>query len=88
MVWKATRRQRWEGLSAQQSLMQAADDIDLLDGTLDEHIEEDMAAHAATAEAFQEWKLTSLRNQNRMLFAVVLALLAAIVSILVPLVTR
>lgn len=88
MTWKPQRRQRYEGLNPTQWGNALADDLDLLEGTLDEHIEDDMAAHATTAEAFQEWKLALLRSQNRMLFAVVLALIAALVSILVPLVTR
>lgn len=88
MTWKPQRRDRYEGLSSAQWNHALADDLDLVENVLNEHIEDDMTAHAQTAEAFQEWKLALLRSQNRQLFAVVLALLAAIVSILVPLVTR
>lgn len=88
MASKPQRRQRWVELEVKQVIPLISDDLDLQEMILEEHIEEDMTAHQATAEAFQDWKLSSLRAQNRMLFAVVLALIAAIVSILVPLVTR
>lgn len=88
MTWKPQRRGRWADLNAEQTIVQIADDMDVFDAVLHEHIEEDMSAHDTTARALEEWKLSSLRSQNRMLFAVVLALIAAIVSILVPLVTR
>ncbi len=64
-----------------------ADDADELEALLDEHQNEDESAFEAQAEAFQAWKLNSLRAQNRMMFAVVLALVSALVSILVVLAT-
>ena len=87
MTWKPQRRQRWEGLSTEQSLLQAADDLDLLDGVLEEHIEEDMAAHTATAKAMEEWRLDSYKRQNRLLITVALTLLTALISVVVTLAT-
>ena len=87
MTWKATRRARWEGLSVNQQMSQAADDLDLLDGVLDEHIEEDMAAHLATAKAMEEWRLDSYKRQNRLLITVALTLLTALISVVVTLAT-
>lgn len=81
------RRARYEGYSQEQWHRNLADDLDELEGVVDEHIEEDMAAHTLAAETFQAWKLTSLRSQNRMMFAVIVLLVTAIVSILVPLLT-
>ena len=85
---KQPRKTRWEGYAPEQMTRALADDIDELEAIIDEHIEDDMDAHEKAAEVFQEWKLSSLRSQNRMLFAVVLALISAIVAILVPLLTR
>ncbi len=84
---KVSLRQRLEGLSAEQAVLQLADECDTLDGTLDEHIEEDEQAFLTMSDAWQEWKLTSLRFQNKQLIALAFVLLTAIVSIVVALVT-
>lgn len=75
-------------MSVEQTAQQLSDDLDLIDAVMEEHIEEDMAAHRAATEAFQEWKLNSLRSQNRMMFAVILALVAALSGVIVPLLTK
>ena len=87
MSTKPRRRQRYEGMSVEQTAQQLSDDLDLIEATMDEHIDEDEAAFRAMAEAWQEWKLTSLRFQNKQLIALAFVLLTAIVSIVVALVT-
>lgn len=87
MTWKPQRRQRIEGLTTAKALEILADDLDMLDGVLDEHIEEDETAHRLTAETFTEWKLSSLTDRNRTYLMVILALLAALAGIVTPLVT-
>jgi len=84
---KPRRRQRYEGMSVEQTAQQLSDDLDLIESVMDEHLDEDEAAFAAMAEAWQEWKLTSLRFQNKQLIALAFVLLTAIVSIVVALVT-
>ncbi len=84
---KVSLRRHLEGLSAEQAILQLADELDTLDGTLDEHIEEDEQAFHTMSEAWQEWKLTSLRFQNKQLVALAFVLLTAIVSIVVALIT-
>lgn len=69
-------------------MAQIADDIDLLDGTLVEHIEEDEEAFKTMSEAFQSWQLEFLQSRNRTLLLVALALLAALAGVITPLVTR
>lgn len=88
MAWKVQRRQRLEGLTPEQAVLLLADDMDLLDGVVEEHIDEDMAAHQLTAETFTEWKLSSLTDRNRTYLMVILALLAALAGIVTPLVTN
>lgn len=80
---KPERRKRYEGFSLEQIARVLADDMDEIEAVVDEHIEEDMAAHREAARVFQEWKLTSLRSQNRMLFAGIVLLLTSLLSIIV-----
>lgn len=88
MTWKPQRRQRYEGLTLEQTAQQLSDDLDAIEAAIDEHIEEDEAAFKAIAEQWNEWKLTSLRFQNKQLIAVASILFVAIVSLVVPLVTK
>ncbi len=85
---KQPRRARYEGLTHDQAVRALADDFDELEGILDEHADEDEAAFKEQAKAIELWTLNSLRSQNRMLFAVVLALITALAGIIVPLVIR
>lgn len=82
------RRSRYDGYTHEQGVRALADDVDEIEGVLDEHIEEDAAAFASSAETFQAWKLESVRAQNRMMFAIIILLLTVIGSLVVPLVTR
>lgn len=77
---KPQRRQRYQGLTVEQAAWQLSDDLDLIEGTMEEHIEEDEQAFHLIAEQWQEWKLTSLRSQNRVQLLVIVALIAAFVS--------
>lgn len=85
---KPQRRQRYEGLSVEQTAQQLSDDLDLIEAVQQEHIQEDEEAFAAIAQQWQEWKLTSLRFQNKQLIALAFVLLTAMVSIVVALATR
>lgn len=82
------RRSRYEGYTHEQGVRALADDVDELESVVDEHIEEDAEAFARAAETFQQWKLESVRAQNRMMFAIIMLLLTVIGSLVVPLVTR
>jgi hypothetical protein len=87
MTWKPQLRQRIDGLTDRQAILLLADEQDITSGELDEHVEEDMAAHKSAADTFSEWKLSALKNQNRTQLMVILALLAALVGIITPIVT-
>lgn len=88
MTYKPRRRQRYEGMSPEQTAQQLSDDLDLIEAVMEEHVAEDEAAFAAIAEQWNEWKLTSLRFQNKQLIALASILFVAIVSLVVPLVTK
>lgn len=85
---KPQRRQRYEGLSIEQTAQQLSDDLDLIEAVMEEHVEDDEVAFARIAEQWQEWKLTSLRFQNKQLIALATVLFVAIISLIVPLVTK
>lgn len=88
MTYKPRRRQRYEGLSVEQQAQALSDDLDLIEAVMAEHVEEDEVAFKAMQEQWQEWKLTSLRFQNKQLIALAFVLLTAMVSIVVALATR
>ncbi len=88
MSAKPQRRQRYEGLTIEQTAQQLSDDLDLIEAVMEEHVEEDERAFRLIAEQWQEWKLTSLRFQNKQLIALASILFVAIVSIVTTLVTK
>jgi hypothetical protein len=85
VTYKPQRRQRYDGLSVEQTAWQLSDDLDLIESIMEEHVEDDERAFKGIAEAWQEWKLQSLRSQNRLLIMVALALLTALISTVVSL---
>ncbi len=88
MTWKPQRRQRIQGLTPEQAVLQLADDLDVLDGVVEEHIDDDDVAFKALTEGFNAWQLEFLQSRNRTLLLVALALLAALAGVITPLATR
>ncbi len=88
MASKPQRRQRYEGLTIEQTAQQLSDDLDAIEGDIDEHVAEDEKAFKAIAEQFNEWKLSSLRFQRNQLLAGATVLFVAIVSLIVQVATK
>lgn len=85
---RQTRRARYEGYSHEQAIRALADDMDEMEGVVDEHIEDDMDAHRAAADAFVAWKLEGLQASRRQTYALVIAMVPILISLLVLVATR
>ncbi len=88
MVYKPRRRQRYEGMTVDQTAQQLSDDLDEIDAVMQEHIAEDEVAFASMTKAFEEWKLDQLRTSNRTMLLVIIALVAVVAGIVTPLITK
>lgn len=82
------RSERWSGLPVERQVVFIADDLDTMERHTTAHDLADDKRFGDVRDEFQAFRVNQLRAQNRMLFAVVIALIGVMASLAIPLLTR